>query len=62
VWAFHGAQDPVVPLDESEKMVEALRACGGDVRFTVYPDAEHDSWTQAYDTPELYTWFLSHSL
>jgi predicted peptidase len=61
VWAFHGAQDPVVPLQESETMVEALRACGGDVRFTVYPDAEHDSWTQTYETPELYTWFLSHS-
>jgi predicted peptidase len=62
VWAFHGAQDPVVPLEESEKMVDALRACGGDVRFTVYPDAEHDSWTEAYNTPELYTWLLSHPL
>ncbi|MEJ2210469.1 MAG: prolyl oligopeptidase family serine peptidase [Anaerolineae bacterium] len=61
VWAFHGAQDPVVPLKESKSMVEALRACGGDVRFTVYPDAGHDSWTQAYDTPELYTWFRGHS-
>jgi predicted esterase len=61
VWAFHGAQDPVVRLEESANMVDALRACGGDVRFTVYPDAGHDSWTEAYDTSELYTWFLSHS-
>ncbi len=62
VWAFHGAKDPMVPLEESVKMVEALRASGGDVRFTVYPEAEHDSWTQTYDNPELYAWFLQHRL
>lgn len=60
VWAFHGARDPLVPLSESSKMVEALQACGGNVRFTIYPDAEHDSWTRTYDDPTLYTWFLSH--
>jgi predicted peptidase len=59
VWVFHGARDPVVPLARSEEMVDALRQCGGDVRFTVYPDAEHDSWTPAYAEPELYQWFLS---
>ena len=62
VWAFHGAKDPSVPLEESAKMVRALEACGGNVRFTVYPDATHDSWTETYDNPELYEWFLSHSL
>lgn len=58
VWAFHGARDPVVPLSESEEMVAALQACGGNVRFTVYPEASHDSWTQTYNNPELYDWFL----
>jgi predicted peptidase len=60
VWAFHGAKDDVVPIRESEKMVAALRECGGNVRFTVYPDAGHDSWTPTYANPELYSWFLSH--
>ncbi|HTE83166.1 MAG TPA: prolyl oligopeptidase family serine peptidase [Dehalococcoidia bacterium] len=58
VWVFHGARDPLVPLTRSEEMVDALRQCGGDVRFTVYPDADHDSWTQAYATSELYRWLL----
>lgn len=58
VWAFHGARDPVVPLSESEAMVAALQACGGNVRFTVYPEASHDSWTQTYNNSELYDWFL----
>jgi predicted peptidase len=60
VWAFHGAKDPVVSIEESTKMVNALKECGADVRFTVYPDAEHDAWTETYDNPELYEWFLEH--
>ena len=58
VWAFHGALDDTVPLDRGEKMVEALKEAGGNVRFTVYPDLAHDSWTVTYDNPELYEWFL----
>lgn len=62
VWVFHGARDELVPPRASEEMVEALQAVGGNVRFTLYPDAGHDSWTATYENPELYTWFLSHSL
>jgi predicted peptidase len=58
-WVFHGAKDDVVPIEHSERMVEALKRKGCDVRFTVYPEAEHDSWTAAYDTPELYEWLLA---
>ena len=58
VWAFHGAKDPLVRLEESERLVETLRACGGNVRFTVYPEAGHDSWTETYNNPELYAWLL----
>ncbi|HET9920511.1 MAG TPA: prolyl oligopeptidase family serine peptidase [Ktedonobacteraceae bacterium] len=59
VWAFHGAEDHVVPLREGQGMVDALRHCGGDVRFTVYPGVEHDSWTQTYNNPEFYNWLLA---
>ena len=60
VWVFHGAKDPVVPLQRSEEMVGALKRAGADVKFTVYPEAGHDSWTETYDNPELYEWFLTH--
>ena len=59
-WAFHGANDDVVPLAESQKLVDALRESGGIVKFTVYPHAGHDSWTETYNNPELYSWLLSH--
>lgn len=61
VWAFHGAKDPVVPIEESERMVQALReAKCKEVKFTVYPEAQHDAWTETYKNPELYEWFLKH--
>jgi predicted peptidase len=59
IWAFHGAKDKVVPLDESERMVAALKNIGvKDIKLTVYPDADHDSWTETYKNPEFYEWLL----
>ena len=61
VWAFHGAKDPVVPLEESQRMVDGLKKVGvKDVKFTIYPDAGHNSWTEAYNDPQLYEWLLKH--
>jgi predicted peptidase len=39
-------------------MVEALKKNGGHPKLTIYPEAGHDSWTQAYNSPELYEWLL----
>ena len=62
IWAFHGAKDDVVPLSESERVVDGLRRGGvKEVKFTVYPEAKHDSWKEAYKTPALYEWLLSKS-
>lgn len=61
VWAFHGAKDPVVKLEESERMINALKKTGAqEVELTVYPEASHDSWTATYNNPKLYDWFLKH--
>ena len=63
VWVFHGARDTNVLPAQSEEMVKALRACGGDVRFTLYPDADHSaSWTRAYADPDVYAWLLEKRL
>ncbi len=59
IWAFHGADDPVVPVAETRRMVEALARYHGDIRVTIYPDTGHDSWIQAYDDPALYDWMLA---
>jgi len=63
IWVFHGAKDFVVPLSASEQIIEQLKSCGAsNVKFTIYPDATHDSWTETYNNEELYKWFLEHSL
>lgn len=61
-WVFHGAKDVVVPVRSSEEMVESIKRAGGDVKFTVYPEANHDSWTETYNNPEIYEWLLNQSL
>lgn len=60
LWVFHGAKDPVVPVSGSKEMVRAVKRAGGNVKFTLYPEAQHNSWTQTYSNPELYTWLLQH--
>jgi predicted peptidase len=62
VWAFHGARDDVVPLSASAELVNELREHDGNVKFTVYPEAGHDSWTDTYNNPRLYEWLLAHTL
>ena len=50
-----------VPLAESEKMVAGFKRVGcTEIELTVYPEAGHDSWTEAYNDPKLYEWFLKH--
>lgn len=55
-WVFHGAKDDVVPVEESQRMVDALKALGSPVKFTIYPDAGHDAWSETYASPEVWRW------
>jgi predicted peptidase len=59
-WIFHGADDRVVPPDESRKMHQALTSTGGNVRYTEYEGIGHNSWERAFADPELMRWLLSH--
>lgn len=58
-WAFHGAEDEVVPPAASEKMVEAVTKAGGQANLTVYPGVGHNSWARAYSEPDLYSWMFA---
>lgn len=59
VWVFHGAKDDLVPLSQSEEMVNAIKAVGGDVKFTALPDRDHYI-LDMYENKQLYEWFLQH--
>jgi predicted peptidase len=58
-WVFHGELDDQVPIRDDRRMVDAVRACGGTPKFTVYPQGGHAIWTEAYETPELLAWMLA---
>lgn len=38
---FHGTDDPVVPVDQSRRLVERIRAAGGDAELCVYAGEGH---------------------
>ena len=59
VWAFHGSNDNVVPVDYTRRMIEGLRTAGGNPRYTEYPGVGHDSWTPAYQEPDLLDWMFA---
>ncbi|MFG6415697.1 dienelactone hydrolase family protein [Roseateles sp. DC23W] len=59
VRAYHGDQDTVVPLAPHIACVDALRAAGGKASLTIYPGVGHDSWTRAYNDPDLLPWLLA---
>lgn len=58
-WLFHGAQDDVVSVERSRRMLQALREAGGQPRYTEYPEVGHDAWHRAFAEPELMPWLMN---
>ena len=60
IWCFHGGADNVVPKERSIHMIEAIKAAGGNPKYTEYPGVGHNSWDRAYAEPELPKWLFAH--
>lgn len=61
LWIFHGEKDSVVPYTHSEAVVAAVKSEGGDPKYTLYPQDDHNSWNDAFKEPQLIPWLFSHS-
>ena len=59
VWAFHGEQDPAVPVAYSRDIIAALRQAGSSPRYTEFPGEGHVVWPLAFDDPELLDWLFA---
>lgn len=59
-WVFHGGKDDVVLPVYSETMVAALKKAKADVKYTLYPAANHNSWDPAFAEKDLLPWLFSH--
>lgn len=61
-WIFHGAKDDVVPPVLSQQMYESLLKVKAKVKFTLYPEANHNSWDAAFAEKELMPWLFAQQL
>jgi predicted peptidase len=59
VWAFHGAKDTAVPVGRSRNMIQAIKAAGGEPKYTEYPEVDHFAWVPAFKDPEMLKWLFS---
>ncbi|MEN8790163.1 MAG: PHB depolymerase family esterase [Flavobacteriaceae bacterium] len=62
IWVFHGQEDHIIDVEESEEMVNKLRQMGYEVKFTKYAAVGHEAWHLAYENDSLYNWFTRQSL
>ena len=58
-WIFHGLKDNVVDPNFSKIMAAALKDAGAHVKLTLYPEANHNSWDNAFAEKELMSWLFS---
>ena len=57
--AFHGDKDTAVKPERSRDMIAAIKAAGGEPKYTEYPSVGHDSWSATYRNPEFYAWLFA---
>jgi len=62
LWIFHGGKDDIVPAVFSTTVANQLKIIGTEVKFTLYPDANHNSWDSAFAEPQLLPWLFGHRL
>lgn len=62
IWVFWGEKDTTVLPYQSAILVNALKACGANVRTSDYADADHEaSFLRAYADPRLYQWLAAQT-
>lgn len=57
VHLFQGDADPVVRVEGTRKIVEAIKQTGTTLAYDEYPNVQHDSWVNAYQNGSIFEWF-----
>ena len=67
LWAFHAAADPVVPADLTRQAIAALKAAGGQPRYTEFDSSTfffpmaHFAWVPTYQNDAMRAWLFEQS-
>ena len=59
---FHGDEDAVVAVSESQTMHDAIMKQGGNSDLIIYPGVNHNSWDNAFAEPDFLDWLFKHKL
>jgi predicted peptidase len=59
IWIFHGEMDQVVPVTASREAAAALRAGGGNARYTELLGLGHNAWDAAYGSRAFTDWLFA---
>lgn len=62
LWIFHGGKDDIVDPAFSTAIANQLKIVGKELKFTLFPDANHNSWDATFAEPQLLPWLFSHRL
>ncbi|MES2731769.1 MAG: prolyl oligopeptidase family serine peptidase [Bacteroidota bacterium] len=57
VWAFHGTTDDMIPISETERLVNRLQQCKGKVKFSRLENEGH-AIQYLYENEKIYEWML----
>jgi predicted peptidase len=59
IWAFHGAEDMIVPVSSSQLLIEEIKRCGNqNTHLTIFHKKGHDIVQQVYIAETMYSWML----
>jgi predicted peptidase len=60
ILVFHGDADELVPVEQSRRIVAALKKAMANVRYTEFPGLNHgDAATKALKDPATFSWLLA---
>ena len=62
IWAFHGVVDDVVPVEETDYLMNKLSVANDQIKYTREKNVGHWIHWQAYSGEELYDWFLKYEV
>lgn len=60
IWAFHGKSDNVVPVEETDYLINKLSEINNQIKYTREKDVGHSIHWLVYPETEIYNWFLKY--
>jgi dipeptidyl aminopeptidase/acylaminoacyl peptidase len=58
VWVFHGEKDDVVEVEQSQRMVDAMKKARAPVKFSRDPEGDHGIGGQVFNDGEMHEWLF----